>query len=96
VDIFPSKASSLRDHFGVDGDVLVIQASSSTFNPTLDATEIERSYRDDPEAARSEWGAEFRSDLSALLDDAVIDAAIVHSRPIGIAAKARAQLLPFR
>ena len=36
----------------------------------------------DPEAARSEWQAEFRSDISALLDDAVIEDAIDHARPL--------------
>ena len=36
----------------------------------------------DPEAGRSEWGAEFRADISALLDDAVIDDAVSHARPL--------------
>jgi hypothetical protein len=39
----------------------------------------------DPEAARSEWQAEFRSDISALLDDAVIEDAIDHAPPAGAA-----------
>ena len=33
------------------------------------------------DAAQAEWDANFRSDLSSLLDDAVIDAAVDHSRP---------------
>ena len=72
-----------RDHFGVEGDrVLVVQGESRLFNPTLAAEIIEAAESDDPEAAASEWRAEFRSDLSALLDDAVIDASVDYSRPL--------------
>lgn len=72
-----------RDHFGQnDDDVLVIQAPTAALNPTINASVIERARASDPESARAEWDAEFRSDISALLDDAVIDAAIDHSRPI--------------
>jgi hypothetical protein len=77
-----------RDHFGKDDDdVLVVAGSSKLFNPTLSDKIIAAAERDDPEAARSEWGAEFRSDINALLDDDVIDAAIDYSRPLE---------LPFR
>jgi len=72
-----------RDCFGkADPDVLVVQAGSTTFNPTLNASILDAARRADPEAAQSEWDAQFRSDLSSLLDDAVIDAAIVHGRPL--------------
>lgn len=72
-----------RDHFGQsDPDVLVIQAPTTTLNPTINAGVIERARKSDPEAARAEWDAEFRSDISALLDDASIDAAVDHSRPL--------------
>jgi hypothetical protein len=55
-----------RDFFGVnDPGVLVVAGSSQQFNPTLDATVIERACASDPEAARAEWNAEFRSDLAA-------------------------------
>jgi len=70
-----------RDHFGQDGDVLVIQAPTATLNPTVNKSIIERALKDDPEAARSEWEAEFRSDLSSFLDDKLIDDAVDHSRP---------------
>jgi hypothetical protein len=36
----------------------------------------------DPEAARAEWDAEFRSDIAALLDDQTMEAAIDHGRPL--------------
>ncbi len=84
-----------RDHFGQDGDVLVIQAPTTTLNPTIDARIIERARRDDPEAALAEWDAEFRSDLAALLDDAVIDAAIEHGRPLELPPRAGVTYLAF-
>jgi hypothetical protein len=72
-----------RDHFGQDSsDILVVQGSSTTFNPSLDATVIERARAADPEAAGAEWDGEFRSDIAAFLDDATIDAAIDHARPL--------------
>jgi hypothetical protein len=72
-----------RDHYGVEGDdVLCVTGESRTFNPMLDPAVIEQAERDDPEAAASEWRAEFRSDLASLLDDAVIDGAIDHARPL--------------
>jgi hypothetical protein len=72
-----------RDHFGVDGDdVLVVQGPSTAFNPQLSQVQIDAAIADDPEGARAEWEATFRSDLSAFLDDATIDAAIDHNRPL--------------
>jgi hypothetical protein len=69
-----------RDYFGVDDpDVLVVAGASQQFNPTLDSSVIERARASDPEAARAEWDAEFRSDIAALLDDQTIEAAI-HQR----------------
>lgn len=75
-----------RDHFGRDDDdVLVIQAPSALLNPTLDTGVIDRAKKLDAEAARSEWEAAFRSDLSALFDDRVIDEAIDEDRPLELA-----------
>ena len=72
-----------RDFFGVnDPSVLVVAGSSQQFNPTLDATVIDRACASDPEAARAEWNAEFRSDLAAFLDDALIEAAVDYGRPL--------------
>jgi hypothetical protein len=72
-----------RDHFGQDNDdILVVEGATGVFNPTLDNAEIERQRQADPTGARSEWDAEFRSDLSAFLDDTVIEAAIDHARPL--------------
>jgi hypothetical protein len=49
-----------RDHFGKDGDVLVIKAPSTTLNPTLDQFIIDDALA----AASAEWLAEFRDDIS--------------------------------
>jgi hypothetical protein len=72
-----------RDCYGVDNpDVLVIAGSSQLFNPTIDVSVIDRARASDPEAARAEWDAIFRSDLAAYLDDATIDFATNHARPM--------------
>jgi hypothetical protein len=71
-----------RDCFGKDDPhVLVVQGATAVFNPTVDLAAIEAARRSDPHGAVSEWDAEFRSDLSAFLDDASIDAAVDHGRP---------------
>ena len=75
-----------RDHFGVDGDdVLVVQGGSAAFNPTLSTAVIETQRAADPTAAAAEWDAVFRSDISAYLDDELIDAAVEHGRPLELA-----------
>jgi hypothetical protein len=65
--------------YGNDAETraLFIQADSRTLNPLLDQGQIAAAYQDDAEGARSEWGAEFRSDVSAFLPDELLDAAIV-------------------
>jgi hypothetical protein len=72
-----------RDHFGVDGDgVLVVQGASKVFNPSLADAVLAAQRAADPTAAGAEWDAEFRSDIGAFLDDELIDAAINHGRPL--------------
>jgi hypothetical protein len=72
-----------RDFFGQDSsDVLVVQGSSTTFNPSLSQSVVDRAKAADPEASGSEWEGEFRSDIAAFLDDKTIDAAIDFSRPM--------------
>lgn len=72
-----------RDHFGVDGDeVLVVKGETKLFNPTISDEVIAAQTRDDPTSAASEWGAEFRTDISTFLDDALVDAAVEHGRPL--------------
>lgn len=66
-----------RSHYGKDeSDVLVIQAAGRVLNPTINEVTIERARAEDPVGARSEWDAEFRSDISQFLEDELIDRAI--------------------
>lgn len=75
--------TKFRDCFGQDDDdVLVVRGGTEAFNPTINATIIARARKSDPLAALNEWDAEFRADIAALLDDASIDAAIDHGRPL--------------
>jgi hypothetical protein len=72
-----------RDHFGVDdAEILVVQGSTKQFNPSLSDRIIETQRQADPTAAASEWDAVFRDDISSFLDDALIDAAVEHGRPL--------------
>src|SRR5262249_23784877 len=71
-----------RDHFGVEGDdVLVVQGDSTTFNLTLSAELIEAHRASDPQAAPAEWDAQFRADIAQFLSEDLIELAIDRSRP---------------
>ena len=66
-----------------DGDAedrIVIASDTLSLNPTFRQREIERAFRDDPIAARSEYGQdgaiEFRADVSSLLTDTAIAAVV--------------------
>lgn len=69
-----------RQHYGQQSDVLVIQAGGPVLNPTIGAEVIDRARAEDPVAARSEWDAEFREDISQFLPDELIDRAISPNR----------------
>jgi hypothetical protein len=64
-----------QQHYGKPSDVLVIQAGGPVLNPTINAAVIERARAEDPTAARSEWDAQFREDISQWLADELIEAA---------------------
>jgi hypothetical protein len=69
-----------RQHYGQPSPVLVLAASHSILNPTIDPAIIARAMEEDPVAARSEWFGEFRSDVSQYLPDDLIDGATVTGR----------------
>jgi hypothetical protein len=72
------------DHYGRDGDVLVIAGPSVALNPTLPRELIARELARDPIAARAEWLGEFRHAVDAYIDRALIEIAVdrgVQSRP---------------
>lgn len=65
-----------RECYGKDGDVLVIRAPTRALNPTIDQAIIDQALEEDPAAARAEWLAEFRDDISGWADAALIEAAV--------------------
>lgn len=59
---------AFRKYHGVDGaPCLVWQAPTRRMNPTIPQAVIDEAMADDPAAARSEWGAQFREDLEGLI-----------------------------
>jgi hypothetical protein len=62
-----------RRHYGQPGPVLVIQGTTRDFNPTIDQAIIDQALQDDPEAAKSEWLGEFRSDIASFLQREAVE-----------------------
>jgi hypothetical protein len=72
---------AFKDHLGRDdSDVLCWQAPTRVMNPTIPQALVDRDMKADPEAARSEWKAEFRSDLASFLDLEIIESVTVPGR----------------
>jgi len=66
-----------QKHYGKDGDpILVWQASTQTMNPSFPQAELDEAFASDPESARAEYGAEFRSDISSYISREVIEACV--------------------
>ena len=63
-----------RDHFGADGDplVLVVKASSKAMNPGLSQRFLDRAYEKDPVSAASEFGSEFRNDIDSFITEEIV------------------------
>jgi hypothetical protein len=65
-----------RDHYGRDAaPVLVVHGPSLALNPSLSQKVVDDASADDPAAADSEYGANFRTDVAGLLDHAWIERA---------------------
>jgi len=71
-----------KAHHGEDGDVLALKAETRQLNPTISEKVIQRAMERDPVAGASEWLAEWRSDLQALLSDDMLDCAVDTARPL--------------
>ena len=54
--------------------MLVWKADTATMNPRIDPAIIAEAYESDPEAARAEYGAEFRDDLADYITREAVDA----------------------
>lgn len=65
-----------KDNYGKPGNVLVIKAPTAILNPTIDPAIIAAALEEDPAAARAEWLAEFRDDISAYISEEAIEACI--------------------
>ena len=59
--------------YGVEGRILVWRAPSRFMNPLIGQDVVDKAMSEDPEAARSEWEGEFRSDISSYVSPEVID-----------------------
>lgn len=64
---------------------LVWDSPSKTMNPTLPQAEIDAAFAEDPAAARSEFGGEWRDDVSEFVPRSLVEALV---------AKGRKELLP--
>jgi hypothetical protein len=72
---------SFRRHYGHDdAPVLVWRAPTLTMNPALSPAFVAAVYERDPEGARAEYGAEFRSDLAAFVSQEAVDAVVMWGR----------------
>jgi hypothetical protein len=59
---------------------LVWDSPSKVMNPTLPQSEIDAAYLEDPAAARSEFGGEWRDDVSAYVDRALVESLVIKGR----------------
>lgn len=70
-----------RRYFGKDGGILVAKAPSLLMNPTLPQRIVDQAYDRDPDAARAEYGAEFRQDLEDFLTRETVEGAMRSAPP---------------
>jgi hypothetical protein len=74
---------AFREHFGHDGDdVLFWKSPTRVMNPSVPESFIAAEIAKDPEAARAEYGAEFRDDISSFVTPEAVDAAIIKGRAV--------------
>lgn len=65
--------ANYRRHYGQEGSILVAQAPSRTMNPALPERLVKQAYDRDPVAASAEYGAQFRTDISAFITRDLVD-----------------------
>jgi hypothetical protein len=72
---------SYRKHYGKDdARVLIWKADTATMNPRIPPDIIAEAYESDPEAAKAEYGAEFRDDLADFVTREAVDAVTMWGR----------------
>lgn len=67
-----------RTHYGHDSDVLIVQGPSIAFNPTLTTKALDQIRMVDPEGAEAELEGQFLANVTALIDEAALVAAVDH------------------
>jgi hypothetical protein len=73
--------NAFRRHYGKDtARILVWKSDTPTMNPSIDRRIIEEAVESDPEAARAEYGAEFRDDLADFVARETIDGVTMWGR----------------
>jgi hypothetical protein len=74
---------AFREHYGRDGDdVLFWRAPTRIMNPSVPESFIASEFAKDPVSAASEYGAEFRDDISSFIPAEIIDAAILKGKAV--------------
>jgi hypothetical protein len=70
--------TTFKRDYGPQGDprILVARAASRDMNPTLPQADIDREVARDPASGMAEYGAEFRTDISAYVSQEVIDSCV--------------------
>lgn len=69
-----------RSNYGKAGGPLVWKAATAVMNPTIKVSLIEKAIVEDPEAARAEWLAEWRQDISAFLPEEIVRSVVIPGR----------------
>ena len=77
-----------------DPHVLVAQAPSKTMNPSLPQRVIDQAYERDPESAKAEYGAQFRSDLEAFIAREVVES-VTRQYPLELPYNSRNRYIAF-
>src|SRR5260370_13691186 len=69
-----------RDHYAKNSPAMVWQAASRSMNSTISLATVELARLRDRAAARSEWDAEFRSDLESVFNTEVLEGLTISGR----------------
>lgn len=73
--------NAYKNYFGREReDVLVWKASTLTMNPSVPRRVIDQATERDPESAKAEYGAEFRSDIEAYISREAIEGCTILGR----------------
>ncbi len=69
-----------KSHYGQPGGPLIWRAPTRVMNPTIDGRLIENALKEDPQAARAEWEADWREDIEAFITQELVEAVTILGR----------------